>query len=90
MATFEYQLPRPTNSRGPISQADFRLGSFASHLSCPRMSASRATSDIATSVDGCMPPVIQGSKREPRTMRYELDDYEWGVTQPSLCLFAPG
>jgi transposase len=32
---------------------------------------------MATSVDGCMPPVIQGSKPEPRTMRYELNDYEW-------------
>src|ERR1700716_1592168 len=61
-----------------------RFGSFASHLSRPRMSASRATSDIATSVDGRMPPVIQGSKLEPRTMRYELNDNEWRVIKPML------
>jgi transposase len=44
----------------------------------------QATSDIATSLDGCMPPVIQGSKLEPRTMRYELNDYEWRVIKSML------
>jgi transposase len=31
-----------------------------------------------------MPPVIQGSKLEPRTMRYELNDYESRFIKPML------
>ena len=48
------------------------------------MSASRVTSDMATSVDGYVPPVIQDSKLERRSMRYELNDYEWRVIKPML------
>ena len=37
-----------------------------------------------SSVDGRPPVVIQGSKMEPETMRYELNDYEWRVIKPML------
>src|SRR5258708_34101672 len=36
------------------------------------------------SVAACAQLVIQGSKLEPRTMRYELNDYEWSVIKPML------
>src|SRR5258708_29305220 len=36
------------------------------------------------SVAGCAQLVIQGSKLEPRTMRYELNDYERSVIKPML------
>jgi transposase len=31
-----------------------------------------------------MPPVLQGTKLESRTMRYELNVYEWRVIKPML------
>src|SRR6266436_1043855 len=37
-----------------------------------------------SSVDGRPPVVIQGSKMEPETMRYKLNDYEWRVIKPML------
>ena len=51
--------PHQQTPSGPGSYVCF--GSFTSYLASQRMSASRATSDMATSVDGCMPPVIQGT-----------------------------
>jgi len=42
------------------------------------------TSDMATSVDGYVPPVIQDSRLEPRSMRCEVNDDEWRVIKPML------
>jgi hypothetical protein len=39
---------------------------------------------MATSVDGCVPPVIQDSRLEPRSMRCEVNDDEWRVIKPML------
>ena len=35
-------------------------------------------------VDGIAVDVIQAKKPEPRTMRYELSDYEWTTIKPML------
>ena len=77
-----------TRPDAPFLGADFRYGSFASILACPRHV--RLGGNLGNAgcpvlpVEGVGLDVIQAPKPEPRIMRYELTDFEWAAIRSFL------
>ena len=60
------------------------FGSFASLLTYLSMSAIRPIADLQFEVANTETAVIQAPEPGPRTMRYELTDFEWAAIRPFL------
>ena len=60
------------------------FGSFASLLTYLSMSAIRPISDLQFDVANTETGVIQAPEPGPRSMRYELTDFEWAAIRPFL------
>ena len=76
----------PGNARGsPLGDRRVWFGSIASFGHVGDGSARPPTADLPPwAVDLAVPGMIQAPKVEPRFVRYELSDCEWGVIKPML------